>query len=280
MSDGSSIIGHLFGLYGIPFLVIHSLTVIFVVFGIFNLIAATFVETVMEAARQKRQLTSEEEACRVFIKLRQLVLKFGGCRALQISDDDGGQVGKVRTSVMESRLSTAPPIMPEKTDYCGVHDVYFQFGGQVTREAFNHVMQDTEVHTLFDDLEVHIADRFELFDVIDADGNGNVDVSELILGILKLRSGGADKSDMVAAILGIRAIQRTSLMVLTMVEDMKEETESLHQDIAKCRSEVRTSLCVQPVPSARKSHHRKVQPVAPLAARASVVEPVAPSTVK
>merc|ERR1719330_585564 len=82
LPDGSPLDAHLYEMYGTTFVIGYSLTIIFVIFGIFNLIAATFVENVMEAARQKRQLTSEDEAARVFCKLRQLVLKFGGVKSL------------------------------------------------------------------------------------------------------------------------------------------------------------------------------------------------------
>ncbi len=37
-----------------------------------------------------------------------------------------------------------------------------------------------------------VADRGDIFDVLDADGSGFVDLSELIAGLLKLRTGCAD----------------------------------------------------------------------------------------
>merc|ERR1719499_608275 len=119
---------------------------------------------------------------------------------------------------------------PPEVSY-DVAEVHFQCGGQVTREMFSDVMLDPEVHALFDDLEVHITDRGELFDIIDADGNGSVDVSELILGILKLRSGGADKSDMVATILGIRAIQKTAMSLVDVVHELRNDQDRLRKEL-------------------------------------------------
>lgn len=87
---------------------------------------------------------------------------------------------------------------------------------QITREMFDRSIKLPHVLELIDDLEIQIADRTELFDVLDADGSGVIDISEMISGLMKMRSGGADKSDMVAAVLGIRAIQ-------TSVRDYSEE---------------------------------------------------------
>lgn len=248
LPDGSPLVSHMHHLYGYFFVAMYCITIIFVVFGIFNLIAATFVETVMQAAMQKRQLSSEEEAARVFIKLRQLILKFGGTRAMSVQDLQLG--GMIKNSVIDTvhvqaqsmnSVESMPGMakggsmdakssMANGPNACDVHKVYFHHGGQVSREDFTFVLEDQEVHNLFDDLEVHIADRTELFDVIDADGNGSVDVSELILGILKLRSGGADKSDMVATILGIRAIQRTTHNLMGMLQDLREVTKHLRPE--------------------------------------------------
>merc|ERR1712226_1308631 len=85
---------------------------------------------------------------------------------------------------------------------------------------FNLVICHKEVLALLDDLEVHV-DHMELFDVLDADGNNEVDTTEFISGILKLRSGGADKSDMVAAILGIRALQTSVGTIDVFLKELK-----------------------------------------------------------
>merc|ERR1712151_42296 len=96
----------------------------------------------------------------------------------------------------------------------------FVMGGKLTRDMFNTVITHKEVIALLDDLEVHV-DHMELFDVLDADGNNEVDTTEFISGILKLRSGGADKSDMVAAILGIRALQNSINVIDGFMKDLK-----------------------------------------------------------
>merc|ERR1719329_1841102 len=47
-----------------------------------------------------------------------------------------------------------------------------------------------------------------LFDTLDADGSGSLDLPELVSGIMKLR-GAADKGDIVASLLSVRHMQKT-----------------------------------------------------------------------
>jgi len=60
-------------------------------------------------------------------------------------------------------------------------------------------------------------DRANLFEVIDADGSGTLQITELVQGLLKIR-GDISKSDTVASLLATKAVQR-------IVEEMKENIE-------------------------------------------------------
>lgn len=234
LPNGTPLAGHLYQMYGWKFVFPYCIIMLFITFGIFNLIMAIFVENVMESARQKRQLTESAERGRVCRKLRELVLKFGGSlkikeakhyhfvdihkpRLLHKITQAFSQVASKTSESLESQ-STLPEMLGSKNVdswslYANptytVEAPHFQFGGQISREMFQNVIMDPETWELLEDLEIHVSDRSELFDVLDADGSGCLDVSELISGLLKLRSGGADKSDVVAAILGIRSLHKT-----------------------------------------------------------------------
>lgn len=85
-----------------------------------------------------------------------------------------------------------------------------EMSGVVTRENFHRVINEADVQEAFDDLEIWITDRSELFDILDADGSGAIDISELISGLMKLRSSGTDVAiDTVATYLGTKAILQT-----------------------------------------------------------------------
>ena len=73
---------------------------------------------------------------------------------------------------------------------------------------FANIVQDPSMEALLEDLEVSVSDPMALFDTFDADDSGSIDVAELATGFMRLR-GTADKSDIVAPLLTVRAMQRS-----------------------------------------------------------------------
>lgn len=225
--NGTPIVGHMYHHYGYKFVIPYTCIVLFVTFGIFNLIMAVFVENVVESARVKQRLTEQSERARVCKNLRLLIMRFGGREPIQSVKPISIMVG------MTSRLKRVfgyvdrPAHGMSFDNLKATHAmVDFQFGGQISREMFNDVISNEDVHDLLDELQIHTADRSELFDVLDADRSGMVDVSELINGLLKMRSGGADKSDIVATILGIRSLQK---QITTFCEKTLENQSKIIQ---------------------------------------------------
>jgi len=56
---------------------------------------------------------------------------------------------------------------------------------------------------LLDALDININSHAELFDVLDADLSGQLEVHELISGLMRLR-GPTEKCDTIATLLGVR----------------------------------------------------------------------------
>lgn len=202
LPDGTPLVGHLYEIYGVTFVIPYILTLLFIVFGIFNLITAVFVENVMESAKQKRQLTLVPERVRVAKKLRELVFLFSG----RVVEEESACTQFWRRVTKAFNTSGEVPTDDIVARIVSSEDTSLDMDGQITREMFVEAMKNPKVERLLDDLEVHMADRSDLFDVLDADNSGAIDISELIAGLMKLRNGGADKSDAVASVLGIRAV--------------------------------------------------------------------------
>mmetsp|Transcript_47910 Transcript_47910/g.109005 ORF Transcript_47910/g.109005 Transcript_47910/m.109005 type:complete len:199 (-) Transcript_47910:102-698(-) len=78
---------------------------------------------------------------------------------------------------------------------------------QVSRAVFDSIIREPQVRQILEDLEISVHNEFKLFDIIDSNGNGFLDVTELVEGLLKLR-GPADKGDAVCAALMVRTTQR------------------------------------------------------------------------
>merc|ERR1712217_717983 len=73
----------------------------------------------------------------------------------------------------------------------------------ITREVFSAWLHDPEMLALLDSMDICTANKIELFDVLDCDLSGELEVHEVVSGIMKLR-GPSEKSDIVAALLGVR----------------------------------------------------------------------------
>lgn len=242
--DGTPLLAHLYELYGYAFVLPWALVTLFVTFGMFNLIMAVFVENVQENAKMKRELTRDDERATAVRRMRQLVMMFAGKSQVEGLHNPLALTERRSDSFGEHTMQALSQF---RDNWKGKSEVdatnmFFHFGGTITRDAFNQVINSPEAQHILDDLEVHIADRTELFDLLDADGNRVLDLSELIQGILKLRSGGADKSDIVGTILGIRSLQKqlSSFIEIALEQqssirgDLKEEVAALkimHQEL-------------------------------------------------
>lgn len=83
LPDGTPVVGRMYELYGLRFMIPYMLGLLFIAFGLFNLITALFVENVLESAKQKKRLSIVSERVRVAQLLRELVFKFTGQRAIE-----------------------------------------------------------------------------------------------------------------------------------------------------------------------------------------------------
>jgi len=237
---GKPILPYLTMLYGPTFALPYTFTFLFITFGVFNLIMAIFVENVMEAAKTKRTLTENEERCRVCRKLRELVLQICGATGNYsdlITIQPNNPVGW--TTRFCTLYYAGRPLALDHEERCNES---FMLCTQIPRERFSQAISQNVVKDLFDELGIYVGDLSDLFDVLDADSSGMLDVSELITGLLKLRSGGSDKSDIVAAVLGLRAVQK-NLKRMVHVQDVIFETViALGSDRARHQEELLLAL--------------------------------------
>merc|ERR1712216_223098 len=78
---------------------------------------------------------------------------------------------------------------------------------KITKDLFMLLVQDPRVRKNLDELDVP-SDRGHIFDVIDADGSGILNLRRLVKGLLQIR-GEARKTDQVACLLAVRALHET-----------------------------------------------------------------------
>eukprot|EP00929_Paragymnodinium_shiwhaense_P069056 TRINITY_DN34841_c0_g2_i1.p1 TRINITY_DN34841_c0_g2~~TRINITY_DN34841_c0_g2_i1.p1 ORF type:complete len:768 (+),score=146.33 TRINITY_DN34841_c0_g2_i1:70-2373(+) len=175
MSNGTPAIQLLIRNYGWLYGVGYICVTMLVTFGIFNLIMATFVDNALSSARRN-------EVLRMRTRLT-----------------DMNRQGRIVSQFIEKLWEHIHPDVPQL-------DVDMALNMTITQEQLNEVFDDDEVQKLLVELDVPEDDRRGLFDVLDADGGGTLQLDELIGGIIKLR-GDPRRSDVVQVALVLRSLQ-------------------------------------------------------------------------
>ncbi|CAE7273000.1 Cacna1s [Symbiodinium natans] len=205
--------------FGLVFVLPFVASYMLVSMGIFNVILAVYVDITMRAAKENDATTAEQhsrESIRIARVTRELLKKFASAHH-QFQEDE-------KHAAFSSRAPTLH--ISHKTSFFTDEEINDSM--EISKELFLLVIQDYHVQSLMDDLDLP-PDRANLFEVIDADGSGTLKLTELVQGLLKIR-GEINKSDTVAALLAIKAVQS---MVGEMKEESSQHLESLRRDLEK-----------------------------------------------
>jgi len=156
----------------------YIIVVITTVFGLFNVVTAIYVENIVAASKHK-ELGSRRK------RLQDHTLKANLTQKL---------VQLFTTQAVKAQMESPKQQASELRSVL------------ITEDMFEDAMQDDKVQLLLDRLDIADEDRVDLFEILDADGSGGLEVSELVNGILKLR-GGARRSDVVSCRLLLHDLQ-------------------------------------------------------------------------
>ncbi|CAE6964861.1 unnamed protein product [Symbiodinium natans] len=196
--------------FGYGFIFSYVFSYMLVAMGIFNVILAVYVDITMKAAKENEAVTAEQharESIRIARTTRELLKKFAA--AYHLFQD-------LEESDMQSAIFDISPNAALFTD----DEIHENIA--ITKELFLLVIQDRQVQTLMDELDLP-PDRANLFEVIDADGSGTLHIAELVQGLLKIR-GEVTKSDTIAALLATKAVQ-------AMLSDMQKVLEANSENL-------------------------------------------------
>lgn len=190
--------------------------------GIFNVILAVYVDITMKAAKEN-DLTVDQhhrESIRIARIARELLKKFAAAfRLFQDMNEEGSKKPKINISKSNGFMDA---------------DVLESIA--ITKELFLMVIQDRRVQGLMDELELP-PDRANLFEIIDADGSGTLQLSELVHGLLKIR-GEISKSDVVAGLLATKAVQEK---VETVLQENAKNLDELKFELQGLQLAMRSS---------------------------------------
>jgi len=169
--------------YGMRFQVLFVSWMVLVIFGLFNIITAIFVDSTISGLKHndvKKKYARQYERSFVKAKLKELVSRLhvlhNARQGLRSANSRLSRVGNVSAAEME-----------------------------LDEEEFVEVMGDDVVASLLEELDVAMFHPPAMFDIFDPEGNGRVCLNDMVQAILKLR-GEPQKGDMIAAWVSLRSL--------------------------------------------------------------------------
>jgi len=211
---GQSLTEHLSEGYGWKFNGVYCFGMIVLIFGLFNVITAIFVEATMAGLKWNENKQKQQSIYQSQYVEKKLKLLVDRIRKICAKWDSG-----VPASWSDSSYPDSSSWNSDLQNHV-VQDVI------LTEAGFNSVLEDTLVQTTLEDLDIHVQSKETLFEIMDYNNNGKVTIAEIIDMFMKLR-GGLMKSDMVApwvALLGLRQEFRQLVFTLATTPSVQVET--------------------------------------------------------
>eukprot|EP00435_Cladocopium_sp_Y103_P027191 s2181_g6.t1 len=252
--------------FGSTFVLAYVASYMLVTMGIFNVILAVYVDITMKAAKETDAVTAEQysrESIRIARTTRELLKKFSLAHHLYHLEGEEDEEDKAEANQESTRTKLAKMKTTTVFEEDGMHDKI-----AISKELFLLVIQDQSVQTLMDELDLP-PDRANLFEIIDADASGTLQITELLHGLLKIR-GEINKSDAVASLLATRAVQH---QVTVMQERCQVELALIRRELQQQRDE-RSQLL--PLPKLKRESDSRPRRSASTASAKSVAS-AAPS---
>merc|ERR1712166_1718720 len=100
------------------------------------------------------------------------------CEYCHTADSVGASGANLRGTTRWGLLRTST-LTEESTSVAGMQDV------QCSRKMFDGMLSKTEVQQVLDDLKISLTNPGNLFDMLDADGDGVVTIIEVAEGLFK-----------------------------------------------------------------------------------------------
>jgi len=221
--DGTPLQVLLWDTHGWIFVLGYTISLLFVMFGVFNIIAAVFVENVLESAKLdelRRHMLQHESTLLLAEDLRHLLhIILNNCSL----DRDQSNSSQGNNYYESKHLRTS-----------------------ITKQTFKRLMLHPDVQKILGDLEVSVYERGKLFDILDANGDGKLGVTEMVEGLLRLR-GPVDKADVVSSSLMLRCVREGISLVDAKITGHQQLMERMRTELANALGELKEQVSVRTI---------------------------------
>eukprot|EP00928_Gymnodinium_smaydae_P001156 TRINITY_DN10423_c0_g4_i1.p1 TRINITY_DN10423_c0_g4~~TRINITY_DN10423_c0_g4_i1.p1 ORF type:complete len:297 (-),score=29.73 TRINITY_DN10423_c0_g4_i1:175-1065(-) len=201
--------------FGWQYGVLYCIMAVFMSFGLYNVIVAMFVENVVEVSKERERMTRKDRLRdQVFFgrKMAELLhVVYDVYKGFTTKDRDSADSA---FSIRSRSLSSSDPEI-----FAIAADM------QLTPTMFGLIRELPEVQKIFYELDLADDDQHNLFETLDADGSGTIDMEEFCTGISKLR-GDPCRSDIISINFLIQNVQsELQACMSTMVKRLQLQHE-------------------------------------------------------
>eukprot|EP00440_Ansanella_granifera_P033698 gb/GFBE01036561.1/.p1 GENE.gb/GFBE01036561.1/~~gb/GFBE01036561.1/.p1 ORF type:complete len:481 (+),score=104.09 gb/GFBE01036561.1/:1-1443(+) len=174
----------------------YVMVMMLVMLGIFNMVMAMFLETAMSAAVRRKQRELSERAPETCSEFKRIIAQLLVC--------EGASMAKnlpVRTNSfgVGARLNDKDLVGEE------VYNALVLEDRSVSRSQFMSWLELPVFVNALENADIDTSTMNEMFDTLDADMGGNLELDELVTGLMKLR-GPISKNDIIATRLKVREL--------------------------------------------------------------------------
>jgi len=164
--------------WGLAFIMFYSFCMVWVIFGMFNIITGIFVEATMNGLKEQethRKYSQAYESNYMTEQLAKLVMSISEkVRKLRAGQESFSAVLKKSFSKNSFASTDSPTYDAEQEMY-------------MTEEEFIQAIRSSDVRMILDDLDVSMEPRPGVFEAFTTEEDGTVSMSELVAGLMSFR---------------------------------------------------------------------------------------------
>ena len=213
--DGAPLAERLRSRYGMPFTVGYVCVTMLVAIGIFNMIMAIFLENATTSAGRRKQKELGEKADATEQAIRKIIVQMVDPSVMERAGDRRSLASRMtqffdRPSQKSGNGRNLSMGQSAEVFWRTQYELLRRSGVTVDRRSFMMWLEEPSFLSVLENADVDVSNKFDLFDVLDADMGGKLELDEVVTGLMKLR-GPVSKSDLVAMRLQVRLLTQKAI---------------------------------------------------------------------